>query len=678
MDWVLAVVHPKLLYGDAAVSWTFLIPSVLHMATCFVLLGVCASDYLCPNVAKLADSNGHGTGTLMAVLLSWCNSSPDLFSNFMSWITPSNHGSNGSPSTAASLSIGEVLGACGIILCVVIGSIFTIMDSANLELTKAQRYHFVRDLGFTIVAVGFLCYVCSKNKITVVNCCLMILIYVAYLTVKFKFKAFENVMPTDDLELDTGGSSQQALADENTLRNRIKPSIISAMDFGSLLTMLENSKDTSRTRTELENLASPHGDSRLFVPKRPFTEPIRRGSHNGELADISNMFSVPQSSPATFGPYYDDPEMAVQEEPVTQEPSAIRRPPRKGQFKRLKSGLFQLFFPHLIDLRKKPLVDALLSLLIAPFIILLRLSCPQPFEILEFDDYSNKYITSTLDITLLFVQSVVCPQICVIALSCIIGQKLSVFYWILAMMASVGLTWLTLQFYKSLLTHNRFSLLGSASLEQDNVLEDRRTVEKLGNVITILYTLLGILNSILWISLVANSVIEMMELYQKITHISQAILGLTIFAWGNSISDLISNIAMCKLYRKLPHNDGFDHDQMATKFFMISCTSCLGGVMLNSMGGIGINGLVAMLFVLDGKSKWWFTRSVELHGNDTIDYKFIVSCIALILQLSLLVLIFGSPSPTHEWFRKRMKPLGITMCLIWGVATLCNVLLELF
>ncbi|CAR27585.1 ZYRO0D01958p [Zygosaccharomyces rouxii] len=678
MDWVLAVAHPKLLYGDATVSWTFLVPSFLHMATSFVLLGVCASDYLCPNVARLADSNGHGTGTLMAVLLSWCNSSPDLFSNFMSWVTPTNHGSNGGSSMAASLSIGEVLGACGIILCVVIGSIFTIMASVSVELTKAQRHSFVRDLGFAFVAIGILCYVCLRNRITVLNCCLMVMVYLVYLIFKFKYRVLENALSTDALELDTNHSSEQALIDENTLRSHIKPSIISAMDFNSLLTMLENSKTGSKGRTELEDLANPQGDSRLFVPQRPNTEPTRRGSHSDELADVSNMLAVPQSSPAAFGPYHDDPEIAIQEELAIQEPAATSRPPRKGQFKRLKSGLFRLFLPHLVDLNKKTVVDAILSLLTAPFVILLRLSCPQPFEIAEFDDYSGKYVISTMDITLLFIQSVICPHICLIILSCIMDHKLSIIYWILAMICSVGLTTLMLQFYKSLLSHNRFSLLRPTLWEQESASESRRVVEKSGTVIAILFTTVGIINSILWISLIANSVIEMMELYQRITHISQAILGLTIFAWGNSISDIISNIAMCRLYRKLPQGESSDSDKVATKFFMISCTSCLGGVMLNSMGGIGISGLVALVFILDGNGKWWFERSVELHSNGAIDYKFIVSCIALVLQILLLALIFGSPSSTHQWFKERMKPLGITMCCIWGVATLCNILLESF
>lgn len=659
MDWILNAAHPKLLYGNATVSWSFIAPSLLQMVLSFVLLGICASDYLCPNVARLADSNGHSTGTLMAVLLSWCNSSPDLFSNFMTWVTFNNNGTNGT--SAAALSIGEVLGACGIILCVVVGSIFAIMSSVTLDLTYAQRSNVTRDLVFAAVAVGLLCYVCVRNAVTMANCASMVFVYVLYLIFKFKFKSIEGVLPADDLELDSSDSPEQSIMDEGTLASRIKPNLISAMDFSSLLAMLENSKNSRRT--EMANFISLQNED-LSLPTRPFTEPAKTST----TLPMEYMPAIPKTSPVTFAAYHDDPQQDPPEEAPPQQLAANNR----GKLRRLRSNICQFFLPHLLDFRKKSFIDAVLSVLTAPFVIVLRLSCPQAFEVLEYDDSSGKYILSTTDVVLIFVQSVICPLIFVITLSCIIGHELSIVYWICALVVSAGLTTLMLQFYKALLSHNRFSLLRPAEGHQENAAEGRRLVEKLGNAITFIYGSLGIINAILWISLIANSVIEMMELYQQITHISQSILGLTIFAWGNSVSDLISNIAMCRLYRKLPQSDSANVNKVATKFFIISCVSCVGGVMLNSMVGIGISGIVAMLFVLEGDNNW----SVELHDNDSLDYKFIVSCIALLLQIALMVLIFATPFPLHEWFKQRMKPLGVLMCCIWGSATLLNVLLE--
>ncbi|SJM88235.1 related to protein ECM27 [Zygosaccharomyces bailii] len=660
MDWILNAAHPKLLYGDATVSWNFIAPSLLQMVLSFVLLGICASDYLCPNVARLADSNGHSTGTLMAVLLSWCNSSPDLFSNFMTWVTFNNNGTNGT--SAAALSIGEVLGACGIILCVVVGSIFAIMSSVTLDLTYAQRSNVARDLAFAAVAVGLLCYVCVRNAVTLGNCASMVFVYVLYLIFKFKFKSIEGVLPADDLEMDSSNSPEQSIMDEGTLAGRIKPNLISAMDFSSLLAMLENSKNSRRT--EMANFVSSQNNEELSLPTRPFTEPAKTST----TSPMEPIPAIPKTSPMTFAPYHDDPQHDSPENDLPQQLAANNR----GKLRKLRGNLFRLFLPHLLDFRKKSFIDAVLSVLTAPFVIVLRLSCPQASENLEYDDSSGKYILSSTDVMLLFVQSVICPLIFIITLSCIIGHELSIVYWICALVVSAGLTTLMLQFYKALLFHNRFSLLRPTEDHQENVAEGRRLVEKLGNAITIIYGSLGIINAILWISLIANSVIEMMELYQQIMHISQSILGLTIFAWGNSVSDLISNIAMCRLYRKSPQSDSTNVSKVATKFFIISCVSCIGGVMLNSMVGIGISGIVAMLFVLEGDNNW----SVELHENDSLDYKFIVSCIALLLQIGLLVLIFATPFPLHEWFKERMKPLGILMCCIWGSATLLNVLLE--
>lgn len=104
-----SLIHPHELYGDGGLSIGLMFCSVLHILLCFVLLGVCASDFLCPNVAKITDSSGNlrsnstRTGMLMAIILSWCNSSPDLFSNLMSWTSSSDESFN----VAANLSVGK-------------------------------------------------------------------------------------------------------------------------------------------------------------------------------------------------------------------------------------------------------------------------------------------------------------------------------------------------------------------------------------------------------------------------------------------------------------------------------------------------------------------------------------------------------------------------------------------
>ena len=162
-----------------------------------MLLGVTASDYLCPNVAAVAepgtlrsvDVGTASSGALVAILLSWCNSAPDLLSNLLSWTSTSTGTvANTSASAAAALSVGEVIGSCGMILCIVQGAIFMLMGTTNdpIRLNKRQRIDMLRDTAFVLVAMLSLTYVSIRNRVSVMNCLVMVLWYGIYIFTKFK------------------------------------------------------------------------------------------------------------------------------------------------------------------------------------------------------------------------------------------------------------------------------------------------------------------------------------------------------------------------------------------------------------------------------------------------------------------------------------------------------------
>lgn len=663
MEWAFKLAHPHLLYPDAAFSLGFALASTFHVILCFVLLGLTASEYLCPNVAKLAEVTGNGNGALMAVLLAWCNCSPDLFSNFMSWTSSS------TASSGVALSIGEVLGACGIILCVVEGSIFIIMSSTRLELSRGQKLHVLRDLGFTMAAILLMLYLSIQQKISVLNCLVMIMIYVSYLFVKFKWRIDEG----QEIEIDNGDENYRGHElDGGNLPSRIKPSLISAMEINDLLSLLQGSRTASnRSQRELRTLNAEDNAFNIFEEARPSTEPLMQ-------PDLNEFQDLPRSSPATFGPYFDNPEQHGQEEEFLTEIPSLKRRVGLHEWNKL---LVKLFIPHLLHFRQKSAIDAILSVCTAPFAALLRLACPQTTNILEVDSTTGKYAATNVDITLLFVQSIFCPVFSFAVISCMMVKSLSLMHWIFSFLIAACLFLLALMFYRSLLSFNRFSLLQPSwnmASDSDELGDERRMVERLGNAISIIFLSFGIINATLCISLIANSLIELLEIYQRITGITQAILGLTLFAWGNSVGDLISNIAMCRLYRKKPLVVGQNVAKIATKFFLISCTSCIGGVLLNSMAGIGLSGLISMTFVHQSSSKWLFLRAVDLHdGEGSHNYKLIASCTAIILQTILLAAFFGASGRLHDYLKGKMRIAGLCMCSIWAVATTCNVLLEI-
>ena len=165
---------------------------------------------------------------------------------------------------------------------------------------------------------------------------------------------------------------------------------------------------------------------------------------------------------------------------------------------------------------------------------------------------------------------------------------------------------------------------------------------------------LGFLVAIAWIATIANEVVGVLKAFGVILGISDAILGLTIFAVGNSLGDLVADITVARL--------GYP---------MMALSACFGGPMLNILLGIGVSGLY--MTIKRGTAKH------HKHPDRPIKYKpfFIdVSTTLIISGVTLLVTLLGLLIfvPLNGW--RMDKKIGIALIVVWTLSTIANVAVE--
>eukprot|EP00053_Salpingoeca_punica_P013705 m.124009 g.124009 ORF g.124009 m.124009 type:complete len:675 (-) comp16276_c0_seq2:426-2450(-) len=93
-----------------------------------------------------------------------------------------------------------------------------------------------------------------------------------------------------------------------------------------------------------------------------------------------------------------------------------------------------------------------------------------------------------------------------------------------------------------------------------------------------LLSFVGFAASVIWIYVTANEIVNVLQTLGRILGIGEAVLGLTVLAWGNSVGDFVSDITVAR--------QGFP--QMAVG-------ACFGSPALSMLLGIGISSLSACL-----------------------------------------------------------------------------------
>ncbi|PYH96989.1 sodium/calcium exchanger protein [Aspergillus ellipticus CBS 707.79] len=161
--------------------------------------------------------------------------------------------------------------------------------------------------------------------------------------------------------------------------------------------------------------------------------------------------------------------------------------------------------------------------------------------------------------------------------------------------------------------------------------------------------LLGFVVAIFWIATIATEVVNLLKTLGVILNISDSLLGLTVFAVGNSLGDLVADITVARL--------GYP---------VMALSACFGGPMLNILLGIGLGGLY---MTVNAKPE-----TIVATGGS---YEIPVSKVLIISGATLLITLVGLliVVPLNKW--KMDQKIGWGLVILWVISTIGNVLAEL-
>lgn len=162
-----------------------------------------------------------------------------------------------------------------------------------------------------------------------------------------------------------------------------------------------------------------------------------------------------------------------------------------------------------------------------------------------------------------------------------------------------------------------------------------------------LLALLGFVVAISWIATIAEEVVNLLKAVGVILNISDSLLGLTVFAVGNSLGDLVADITVARL--------GYP---------VMALSACFGGPMMNILLGIGLGGLYMTI-----------NADPEV-AVATGAYEITISKVLVISVVTLLIILVGLliVVPLNKW--RMDRTIGWGLVILWSVSTLGNVITE--
>ncbi|TFK40316.1 Sodium/calcium exchanger protein-domain-containing protein [Crucibulum laeve] len=151
---------------------------------------------------------------------------------------------------------------------------------------------------------------------------------------------------------------------------------------------------------------------------------------------------------------------------------------------------------------------------------------------------------------------------------------------------------------------------------------------------------MGFFVAIVWIMAIADEVVNVLQTFGFIFGLSDAIIGLTIFAVGNSLADLVANMSV------------------AVFAPIMGFSACFGGPMLNILLGVGVSG------------SYIIQQTAQPYALELSTTLFVSSFGLLALLCATLVFV-----PLNDYFLTRRW--GILLIASYTIIMIINIIVEL-
>ncbi|CAF9942141.1 MAG: hypothetical protein ALECFALPRED_009544 [Alectoria fallacina] len=469
------------------------------LAILFTTLGVVAGDFFSVNLSTIAHAL-HMSDTLAGVtFLALGNGSPDIFSTFAAI-----------NSNSSSMAIGELVGAAAFITSVVAGSM------ALVKPFHVVKVSLIRDCLSLIIVLVFLICVMVDGFLRLWHCIVMLIFYVVYVAsvmgwhwwLSHKANAKDGA---EEGHVQIEGNTHSPSTEETPLLPKARSEYSGHKARGHL----EVSRRRRKPGFWQYWAEGPHHkvDYRAINPSIMSTlqfrhhESIERQRYAREAFGTNGQDG--HSQILSEGQQTHSLEARETTSPVT-------------KARRSLGHVFQVMFPSLQDLRTNNVFYGFTKVIIALITLVVKLTIPVVDDDSEHEDMDGKHkeqqSSGDWERWLLMIQGLIAPQF----LSAIIWHQLSVDPSKLLLPALVCLGGSAV-----------FALI--VLLASDSTKKPRWYP---------FISIAGFVVSIAWISTVADEMVSVLEALGIISNISEAVLGLTVFAVGNSLDDLAANISV--------------------------------------------------------------------------------------------------------------------------------------